>query len=291
MSYDYKGKVAVITGASAGIGETTAIELAGRGMKTVLAARRADKLAAVQAKVEAKGAEALSVVTDVTDEQANQHLIDQAVERFGTVDVLVLNAGRGNTTSIEDTTPEILKSMFELNVFALYYATRAALPIMKKQGSGRIITISSMAGKLGLPYMNAYAAAKHAAVGFSNVLRLELVETGIEATVICPAGVATEWAGVTEGSSMMDLFMGSFERAKEIAKERDIRGRRSPMLTAQDLADAVVSAIENPVPEIYTHEGSHESFIDSAKNRADAERTATPMALAMRETYERLAKK
>lgn len=292
MSYEYAGKVAIITGASAGIGEALAKKLAARGTKVALAARRAERLAAVKQAIEDAGGEALDVACDVTVEADNQRLVRAAVDRWGRLDVLVLNAGRGNTSSIEDTDAATLKSIFELNVFALYYATRAALPVMKKQRSGHVITVSSMAGKLGLPYMNAYVGAKHAAVGFSNSLRLELLGTGIEATVVCPAAVATEWAMVTEGAAMGELYMRSMQRAREIARERGIQGRGGgEILTADDVADQILGAIEHPVPEVYTHSGTHDAFVEAAKDRLEAERRASPMALAMQEIYPSLARK
>jgi uncharacterized protein len=293
MSYDYAGKVAIITGASAGIGESLAKRLAARGVKVALAARRADRLAAVKEAIENAGGEAYDVVCDVTLEEDNHRLVQETFDRWGRLDLLVLNAGRGNTTSIEDTAAATLESIFQLNVFALYYATRAALPVMKKQGSGHIITVASMAGKLGLPYMNAYVAAKHAAVGFSNALRLELLETGIEATVVCPAAVATEWAVATEGAAMGELYMRSMQRAREIAKERGIKGRGGggEILTADDVADHILGAIEHPVPEVYTHRDTQEAAAEAAADRMIAERRATPMALAMREVYPSLTRK
>jgi short-subunit dehydrogenase len=220
----------------------------------------------------------------------NARLVKATLDRFGRVDIAVLNAGRGNATSIEETTDEMIESIFRLNVFALYYAARALVPIMKGQGSGRIVTVASMAGKLGLPYMNAYVAAKHAAVGFSNALRLELVETGVEATVVCPAAVATEWGVATEGGSMAELLLRARERARQIAGERGIRGRSAGgILTADQIADAVLTAIENPVPEIYTHAGTHEAFVEAAQDRAVSERSAVPISIAMREIYPTLA--
>lgn len=291
MSYDYKDKVAVITGASSGIGEAAALDLARRGVRVLAAARRKDRLEALAQKIRALGGVCEPMVCDVTREEDNQRMAARALELWGRLDILLLNAGRGNMASIEETDAAMVRSIFEINVFALYHGVRAALPAMRKQGQGRIITIASVAGKMGAPYMNAYVAAKHAAVGFSNVLRLELIGTGIECTVICPAGVMTEWASVTEGGPILNLFAESIPRAKEIAKEMGIKGKGGGgMLTAEEISAAILSAIENPVPEIYTHPGTHEAFIEAATDRAAAERIATPLALAMRETYPRLRK-
>ncbi|MBM4362457.1 MAG: SDR family NAD(P)-dependent oxidoreductase [Deltaproteobacteria bacterium] len=285
MSYDLQGKVALVTGASAGIGEATARKLAGRGARVVLAARRGDRLEALAAELGAAGTEALAVPCDVSLAADNQRLVRAAVARFGTVDVAVLNAGRGNAASVEDTTEAMLESLFRLNVFSLYHAARALLPRMKAQRSGRIVTVASVAGKLGMPYMNAYAAAKHAAVGFSNTLRLELLGTGVEATVVLPAAVATEWSTATEGGSLGELVARSIPRARELARELGIRGGGSGVLTAEQVADAILAAIEDPVPEVYTHAGTHDQAIEAVTDRAAAERKATPLALAMQETY------
>src|SRR5262245_52959400 len=125
MSYEYTGKVAIVTGASAGIGESVARKLAERGARVVLAARRLERLQALAGSLSAAGAEALPVECDVSRPDDNARLVKETLDRFGRVDIAVLNAGRGNATSIEETTDEMLESIFRLNVFALYYAARA----------------------------------------------------------------------------------------------------------------------------------------------------------------------
>jgi len=186
-----KGKVAIITGASSGIGAALALQISREGASVILAARRREKLEQLAAEITRAGQVALPITADVTKRADAEMLVRTAVERFGRVDILVNNAGRGHFASVEDTTDEMIRSMFELNVYPLWYTTRPALTQMKKQGSGHIINIASMAGKIGYPYNSAYVAAKHACVGFTHALRMELMETGIHATVVCPAAVAS----------------------------------------------------------------------------------------------------
>ena len=146
---------------------------------------------------------------DVTIRADAEALIARTVDRHGRIDILVNNAGRGHCGSVEDTTDEVIEHMFATNVYSLWYTTRPALLHMRKQKSGHIINVSSIAGKLGYPYNSAYVAAKHACVGFTHALRSELMETGIHASVVCPAGVKTDWASSTEGGDMLQFFSRS----------------------------------------------------------------------------------
>lgn len=281
--------VTVITGASSGIGAALARQLAGEGHRLVLAARREDRLAALEQELLASGASILVVSCDVTNRRDAEELIHRTVRTFGRIDILVNNAGRGHFSSIEDTTDEMIRSMFAVNVYALWYTTRPALGYMRRQGSGHIINIASMAGKIAFPYNSAYVAAKHACVGFTHALRLELAETGIHASVVCPAGVLTDWATVTEGGSILEMFSASGAEVKRIAAER---GATLPpiegVMGAEVVAKAIASCIHTPVAEVYTHKGSREFVVLSAQSREDAERYQIPVVLGERTVYERL---
>lgn len=284
-----RDKVVVITGASSGIGEALAYNVAEKEAATVVAARRRDRLATVARKITESGGTALPVLCDVTQREQAEDLIRQTVERFGRIDVLVNNAGRGHFAGVEDTTDEMIMNMFAVNAFSLWYTTRPALHHMKKQGSGHVINIASMAGKLGYPYNSAYVAAKHACVGFTHALRLELVETGIHATVVCAAGVRTDWAASTEGGSMLPMFKESGPIIKRISAERGmplpaIEGVQSP----EAIAEKIVECMNHPVAEVYTHHGSKEFVILSAQNREKAEEYQIPVVLGEREVYDRL---
>ena len=283
------GKVEIDTGASSGIGAALAVQISREGAAVILAARRKDKLERLAAGINSAGGTALTVSADVTKRGEAEALVRTAVERFGRLDILVNNAGRGHFASVEDTTDEVIRSMFELNVYSLWYTTRPALTQMKKQGSGHIINIASMAGKIGYPYNSAYVAAKHACVGFTHALRMELVETGVHATVVCPAGVLTAWAGETEGGSMLPFFSASGPVIKRLASER---GTSLPaiegVLPAEDVAGQIVKCIYNPVAELFTHKGSVEFLRLIAGDREEAEKHQIPVVLGEREVYERL---
>jgi len=284
-----KGKVVVITGASSGIGAELADMLAREGAMLVLAARRKSKLDDIVRRVETYGGTAVAVPCDVTDRNAAEALIHGTIQRFGRIDILVNNAGRGHLAEIEETTDEILEHMFAVNVYSLWYTTRPALVSMKKQGSGHIINVASMAGKIGFPYNSAYVAAKHACVGFTHALRLELIETGIHASVVCPGSVMTEWASSTEGGAMLPLFKESGPRILRIAKER---GMDLPpiegVISTDAVAKKIFECIQNPVAEVFTHKGAHEFVVLSARRREDAELFQVPVVLGEREAYEKI---
>lgn len=285
------GKVALITGASSGIGAALALGISREGGTVVLAARRKEKLESLAAQIAGEGHTALTLPTDVTRSADAERLVRTAIERFGRLDILVNNAGRGHFASVEDTTDEMIRSMFELNVFPLWYTTRPALVQMKKQGSGHVINVASMAGKLGYPYNSAYVAAKHACVGFTHALRMELVETGIHATVVCPAGVLTDWASVTEGGSMLPFFSASGPEIKRLASERGISlPRIGGVMNAEEVAAQIVKCIYSPVPELFTHTGSAEFIRSVAEDRAEAEKHMLPVILGERAAYDRIRK-
>lgn len=283
------GKVAVITGASSGIGEMLATRLAAEGASLVLAARRKDRLDTVASRITATGGVALAVPTDVTVRQEAENLVATAVSRFGRIDILVNNAGRGHFAQVEDTTDEMIRSMFELNVFSLWYTTRPALRQMKKQGHGHIINVASMAGKLGFPFNSAYVAAKHACVGFTHALRLELLETGIHASVVCPGSVRTDWASVTEGGPMLAMFSASGPLIKQIAAERRITlPPIEGVVSADVVAQKIVDCVYHPAAEVYTHKGASEFVQLATENREEAEQHQIPVILGERAFYERL---
>jgi 3-oxoacyl-[acyl-carrier protein] reductase len=283
------GKVAVITGASSGIGASLAIRLAREGCSVVLGARRMHKLQEVAGHAKAAGGKALPIRCDITVPNEAESLIQSAIEQFHRLDILVNNAGRGHFSSVEDTEDAVIESIFSLNVFALWYTTRPALRQMKKQGTGHIINIASIAGKLGFPYNSAYVAAKHACVGFTYALRLELAETGIHASAVCPGGVETEWALVTEGRPMAPMFSEASPVIQKIALERgiDLPTIEGP-LSPDVVSERILTCIRHPVPELFTHSGTREFALLAARDREKAEKQQLPAALGERYIYERL---
>lgn len=189
-----EGRVAVVTGASSGIGEACAIVFAQKGAKLVLAARRADRLEKLVAKLEAMGAEALAVATDVTDEAAVQKLFDSAVERFGTVDVLINNAGIADSTPVDEMSLDLWQQVIQTNLTSAFLCSRAAFRVMKGQQRGRIINVGSISARVPRQHSPAYAASKWGLDGLTRSLAIDGREHNIAASIFHPGIVATEIA-------------------------------------------------------------------------------------------------
>jgi short-subunit dehydrogenase len=188
----YAGKVVIVTGASQGIGKALCLELAAQRPRLVLAARDGAALAQVAALCATRGAETLIVPTDVADEASCRALVAAAVERFSAVDVLVNNAGIGMLARFEDVTDlSQYERLMHVNYLGSIYPTFYALPHLKRS-RGQIVAVSSLAGLCGVPTRSAYAATKHAQIGFFDSLRIELRETGVAVTVIAPYFVQSE---------------------------------------------------------------------------------------------------
>src|SRR6185503_3666277 len=174
---DVKDKVIIVTGASSGIGEATARQFAGEGAKVVLAARRVDRLESLAQEIDrmGAGAETLVVQADLSKLEDIQSLINQTLNKYGRIDVLVNNAGFGRLDWLEKLDPlKDIQSQFDVNVLGVIQTTRQALPVMMKQRSGHIINMCSMAGLVATPTYTIYAACKHAVHGFSEALRREV---------------------------------------------------------------------------------------------------------------------
>ena len=183
--------VTIITGASSGIGLATAEAFAGAGARLVLAARSSEKLAALTPALEARGAEVLAVPTDVTSEAGVRKLVDQAVARFGRVDIAVCNAGIYIRGTVKDLPLEVFERCMSVNFYGTLHLIRAVLPLMLAQRSGHIVAVTSVDGRKGLPLDAAYVASKFATTGFVDVLRQELRGTGVFVSTIMPGRVDT----------------------------------------------------------------------------------------------------
>lgn len=183
-------KIILITGASSGIGKATAEKLIQDGHKVYVAARRLEKMA----DLETKGAIALQM--DITKEEDIVKVVNKIIETDKTIDVLVNNAGYAIYGSIEDTTIEDARRQFEVNIFGLARLTQLVLPFMREQKSGKIINLSSMGGKMYMPLGAWYHATKHALEGWSDVLRLEVKQFGIDVVIIEPGAINTEFGDV-----------------------------------------------------------------------------------------------
>jgi NADP-dependent 3-hydroxy acid dehydrogenase YdfG len=226
------GKVAVVTGASSGIGEATAEALAARGAAVVVAARREERLDELVGRIENSGGRTLAVSCDVTDESQAHALIQRAEEEFGRVDILVNNAGVMLLSTVGKGLSDQWRQMFEVNVLGLLYTTDAAIEVMKRQGSGHLVNVSSLAGrKVTRDTSGVYAGSKHAVTAISEGLRQELLEDNIRVTVIEPGAVETELTDhITD------------EEAKE-----GLGGLLSlEILQAEDIANAIAYAVTQP---------------------------------------------
>jgi NADP-dependent 3-hydroxy acid dehydrogenase YdfG len=226
------GKVAVVTGASSGIGEATAEALAREGAAVVVAARREDRLAGLVERIQGDGGRVLAAVCDVTDESQAHGLIRKAQEEFGSVDILVNNAGVMLLSAVGKSLSEEWRQMFDVNVLGLLYATDAAIGVMREQQSGHLVNISSVAGrKVTRDSSGVYAGTKHAVGAISEGLRQELLEDNIRVTVVEPGAVKTELP-----SHITD------EDARE-----GLSGLLSlEILQSEDIAEAIVYAVTQP---------------------------------------------
>ena len=203
MTGKLAGKVALITGASAGIGRASALALAQEGANMVLTARRQERLDELEAAVQQAGGKAVSVVGESTEEETAQRCLTAATQTFGALDILINNVGIGNYKNLVDTSAAEYDELMDTNVRSTFLFTRHTVPVMINQGSGTILMISSMAGIYGFAGEAIYCATKFAQVGFAQALDKELRPHGIKVGLICPGGVKTEFAlgkGRTEQS-------------------------------------------------------------------------------------------
>jgi short-subunit dehydrogenase len=280
--------VIIITGASSGIGEALAYTCADRGLRIALVARRVERLREVAHVARDRGAEVLECPADVSVSTEARAVITSTLERFGRVDALVNNAGRGNLASVEDTTDDMLRSVFAVNTFSAFHTTAAVLPHMKERGTGHIVNIASVAGKYAFPFNAAYVAAKHAVVGFTASLRAELYGSGVQATVVCPDGVITEWGGATEGGPISALFTEGIKRSRMIARERGLGlAPLKHMMKAEDAAAIILRTIESDhTNDVFTHDGTHELSVLAAQDRSAFEQQMAALYLGMQHAYE-----
>jgi NAD(P)-dependent dehydrogenase (short-subunit alcohol dehydrogenase family) len=187
-------QVWLITGSSRGIGRALAEAVLRGGHKLVATARRPAQLADL---VERYGDQVRAVALDVTDARAADHAIQAAVTAFGRIDVLVNNAGYGDVGPIEDTSLDDFRAQIETNLFGVIIVTKAAIPVMRTQGAGHIIQLSSVGGRVGAVGRAPYSAAKWGVEGFSEVLAKEVGPLGIKVTIIEPGGFRTDFAGTS----------------------------------------------------------------------------------------------
>ena len=227
-------RVAIVTGASSGIGWHIARQFARKGHSVVLGARRQDRLEELARHCRQEGAAALVVPTDVADRSQVFALVDAAVDEFGRLDVMVNNAGYGLYSAVADIDDNDMRHMMDVNFHGLLAGCQAAARVMIPQGRGHIFNISSVLGKRGSPMHGAYCASKHAVNGLSDSLRVELAPCGVRVTCVCP--------GMTE-TDFFVKYPGGEQASSAFAT---LRTRMSP----EKVARKVVAAEGRNVPEM-----------------------------------------
>jgi NADP-dependent 3-hydroxy acid dehydrogenase YdfG len=192
MTKPLAGKIALVTGASSGIGAATALSLAEAGAKVAVCARRVERLEGLVGKVGEMGGEALAIPGDMTVESDARSAVEKTIERFGALDILVNSAGVMQAGGIEGCDTALYKQVIDINLMGTVYTCAAAVPHMVERGTGDIITISSLAGRKGGPMTSAYSASKHAVNMMTDGMRQELGGKGIRVVTLMPGATETE---------------------------------------------------------------------------------------------------
>jgi NADP-dependent 3-hydroxy acid dehydrogenase YdfG len=226
-----EGKVVAVTGASSGIGEATALACAGAGAAVSLAARRSDRIEQLAQRIETEGGRALAVTADVGEEDQARGFVERTHAELGRLDVLVNNAGVMLLGPIEGAPTDEWRQMVHVNIFGVLYCTHAALPIMREQGGGHIVNVSSVAGRIARAGSGVYNLTKFGVGAFSESLRQEGVPIGVRVTTIEPGAVATELPG---------------HNRPEVIEQMRKRFAGVEPLTAEDIAHAILYAIAQP---------------------------------------------
>jgi len=227
-----KNKIAIVTGASSGIGFATALALSKKGAKVAIGARRTDMLSELEKKIKENGGEVYSQKLDVTKKNECVSFVNNVIKKWGTVDILVNNAGLMPLSFFKNLKIDEWDQMIDVNIKGVLYCTGAVVTQMLENKSGHIINISSVAGRIVFPAGSVYCATKHAITAFSEGLRQELsLRKNIRVTCIEPGVVATELTNTITDESLQ----GFVENAKKMES-----------LHAEDIANAIVYAVESP---------------------------------------------
>lgn len=226
-------KVIIITGASSGIGKQTAIDLAKRGAKLGLIARNQAHLGSALQAVQTDSPHSMMALCNVCDNAQVQQAITRIIDHFGRVDVLINNAGSGKYLPFENQTIDEVREQMDVNYFGAVYCIKAVLPQMKKQRSGHIINVSSVAGRTGFPNISAYAASKFAVAGLSESLFYEFEDLGINVSAVYPGAVNTNFFD--------DESWKNFPHKK----------RHARMLQPSDVSQVIIQTIKKPKLEVF----------------------------------------
>jgi NADP-dependent 3-hydroxy acid dehydrogenase YdfG len=233
MPHDLSGWAVAITGASSGIGEATAIACSRAGAAVALGARREDRIADLARRIEEEGGRAVALPTDVSDERRARAFVERSYEHLGRLDALVNNAGVMLLGPVEGADTEQWRRMVAVNVFGTLYCTHAALPVMREQGGGHIVNVSSVAGRRASLGAAVYNLTKFGVNGFSEALRQEALHSNIRVTIIEPGAVETE---LLDHNTDPAVIAAAERFAQQMGKQ----------LEAGDIADAIVYALAQP---------------------------------------------
>jgi NADP-dependent 3-hydroxy acid dehydrogenase YdfG len=232
MSGRLAGNVALVTGASSGIGEATALALAAEGARVAAAARRKDHLEELVKRIQDRGGQAMPLVVDIADDAQVHEMVRRTRDTWGRVDILVNDAGVAQAGPIAGAKTEDWREMVNVNLLGLMYATHAVLPLMQAQGRGHIVNISSKAGRIALAGLGVYSATKWGVNAFSEALRQEVAPEHIRVTLIEPGAVATPMREGVAVEAVKDQAVSSVLSAAPLSSE--------------DIAAAVVYAVTQP---------------------------------------------
>ncbi|MER3554088.1 MAG: oxidoreductase [Meiothermus sp.] len=234
MSEKLNGKVALVTGASSGIGEATALALAEEGARVAIVARREDRLRALAKRIQGAGGKVLVIPADLTDEAQAKAAVERTAKKMGRLDILVNNAGVMYLGPAAEARLEDWKGMIEINLMAVLYATHAALPIFLSQGGGHIVNVSSVSGRFTSPTSNVYSVTKFGVGAFSESLRQEFsAKHKIRVTVVEPGVVATELTDHMTHAATKSTYLTNTSKWERLESE--------------DIAAAILYAVTQPL--------------------------------------------
>ena len=241
MNTANKQPVALITGATSGMGKDFALRLLAEGYRVYGAGRRTDRL---QPIIDQGG---IGLAMDMTDEASITAGVEQLLQESGRLDVLINCAGYGQYGALEDVPMELARRQMEVNLFGLARLTQLCLPTLRQQGSGIIINVSSIGGKIATPIGGWYHASKFALEGWSDVLRNEVSRFGIKVVVIEPGGIKTEWGGIAIDEAKRHSGQGPYQ--KLVQSFADAHSRMTKLPPASVITDLVMKAIKTPKPK------------------------------------------
>jgi len=230
------GRRAVVTGAGRGIGRSIALALAGAGADVAVTARTAVELDPLVAQIQALGRQSLAIPCDVTDAEQVQHMAKTLIEGLGGIDILVNNAGNAGSHKFLNHPDDLWQRMLSVNLTSVYYVTKAFVPTLIEQRGGRIITIASIASRVGGQYIAAYTAAKHGVLGLTRALAVELLPYNITVNAICPGYVNTPMTNASVNNIAARTGMGE-------SKAREILAKTSPQQRLMEPEEVAAIAV------------------------------------------------